>query len=188
MGKHTTKFKQDSGFLSHMLPCTFQVCFYSLNNLVYIVFYVHYVSFSLLLWSSLVVLYAYIIFGKINYFVNVIYRKGDERSGTKCHLETLPGQGYSLVPSDIWEQFKIANAVLLSASSNEIKFEVLNVTSMSARRKDGHSSLYNYPGPHIGLKPIHHQDCTHWCLPGVPDAWNELLYALFIKHSLRYKF
>ncbi|KAM4116087.1 hypothetical protein ACB094_02G024400 [Castanea mollissima] len=118
----------------------------------------------------------------------VHFREGDGRNGTKCHLETLPGQGYSLVPSDIWERFKIANAVLLSASSNEIKFEVLNVTSMSARRKDGHSSLYSNPGPHIGLKPIHPQDCSHWCLPGVPDAWNELLYALFIKHSLRYKF
>jgi hypothetical protein len=20
-------------------------------------------------------------------------------------------------------------------------------------------------------------DCSHWCLPGVPDSWNELLYA-----------
>ncbi|MCE7766848.1 hypothetical protein GQL56_29935, partial [Pseudomonas putida] len=23
-------------------------------------------------------------------------------------------------------------------------------------------------------------DCTHWCLPGLPDTWNQLFYtALF---------
>jgi len=21
-------------------------------------------------------------------------------------------------------------------------------------------------------------DCSHWCLAGVPDAWNEILYAV----------
>ncbi|PPD70897.1 hypothetical protein GOBAR_DD32223 [Gossypium barbadense] len=25
------------------------------------------------------------------------------------------------------------------------------------------------------------QDCSHWCLPGVPDTWNELLYASLVK-------
>ena len=56
---------------------------------------------------------------------------------------------------------------------------VLNVTSMTTRRKDGHPSIYkkwpeNEPASH-------HQDCSHWCLPGVPDSWNELLYAIFLK-------
>jgi hypothetical protein len=27
------------------------------------------------------------------------------------------------------------------------------------------------------------QDCVHWCLPGVPDTWNELLYALLFKEG-----
>ncbi|XWS69718.1 hypothetical protein CRYUN_Cryun04dG0203100 [Craigia yunnanensis] len=44
---------------------------------------------------------------------------------------------------------------------------LLNVTALSQLRKDGHPSIY-------GGKNV---DCTHWCLPGVPDAWNELLYA-----------
>ncbi|KAL5982566.1 hypothetical protein ACLOJK_016640 [Asimina triloba] len=26
-------------------------------------------------------------------------------------------------------------------------------------------------------------DCSHWCLPGVPDAWNELLYILFLRRE-----
>ncbi|KAK6159062.1 hypothetical protein DH2020_006376 [Rehmannia glutinosa] len=24
------------------------------------------------------------------------------------------------------------------------------------------------------------QDCSHWCLPGVPDAWNELIYTTLV--------
>lgn len=60
--------------------------------------------------------------------------------------------------------------------------DVLNVTNMTSRRKDGHSSLY-YLGPKVGPAPLHRQDCSHWCLPGVPDTWNELLYALFLKRE-----
>ncbi|KAK8651154.1 hypothetical protein V6N13_140767 [Hibiscus sabdariffa] len=26
--------------------------------------------------------------------------------------------------------------------------------------------------------PRRHADCIHWCLPGVPDTWNQLLLAL----------
>ncbi|CAN4112798.1 unnamed protein product [Withania somnifera] len=48
----------------------------------------------------------------------------------------------------------------------------LNITGLSDYRIDGHPSIY-------GRKPggsLHVQDCSHWCLPGVPDTWNEILY------------
>ncbi|KAE9609558.1 hypothetical protein Lal_00006820 [Lupinus albus] len=115
----------------------------------------------------------------------VHFRGGDWRNGGNCHLETLPEPGSSLVPNDNWSQFKIANSVLSSAHTNvsEIKkFKVLNVTVMTAQRKDGHSSIY-YLGPIAGPASPRRQDCSHWCLPGVPDTWNELLYALFLKHE-----
>lgn len=114
----------------------------------------------------------------------VLCRGGDWRNGGNCHLETLPELGSSLVPSDTWAQFKRASAILSAYSNNtsQTKFEVLNITSMTARRKDGHSSLY-YLGPDIGPAAIHRQDCSHWCLPGVPDTWNELLYALLLKRE-----
>ena len=111
-------------------------------------------------------------------------RGGEWKNGGNCHLETLPELSSSLVPSDNWSQFKLANA-LLSAHSNTsetMKFKVLNITGMTAQRKDGHSSRY-YLGPNVGPAPLHRQDCSHWCLPGVPDTWNELLYALFLKHE-----
>lgn len=63
------------------------------------------------------------------------------------------------------------------------KLDFLNVTLMTSQRKDGHSSLY-YLAPETGPAPLHRQDCSHWCLPGVPDSWNELLYAVFLKREL----
>ncbi|KAF3571984.1 hypothetical protein F2Q69_00058442 [Brassica cretica] len=53
-----------------------------------------------------------------------------------------------------------------------VPVSVLDVTSMSAFRSDGHVGLWS-DNP---LVP----DCSHWCLPGVPDIWNEiLLFFLF---------
>ncbi|KHN20818.1 hypothetical protein glysoja_050199 [Glycine soja] len=40
---------------------------------------------------------------------------------------------------------------------------------------DGHPSVYGFGGH---LAP----DCSHWCLAGVPDTWNELLYASLVKN------
>ncbi|XVE66049.1 hypothetical protein DITRI_Ditri08aG0050300 [Diplodiscus trichospermus] len=116
-------------------------------------------------------------------FAPIHFSGGDWKTGGSCHSETLPELGTSLVPSDTWEQFKIFVEVLsaYSNASGGTKFEILNVTGMTARRKDGHSSLY-YLGPKESPAPIHRQDCSHWCLPGVPDAWNELFYAVFLKH------
>ncbi|KAK6930015.1 PC-Esterase [Dillenia turbinata] len=117
-------------------------------------------------------------------YAPVHFRGGSWRTGGSCHLETLPELGSSLVPSQNWAQYNIVNDVLSSSSNKsvEMKLYLLNVTHMTSQRKDGHSSLY-YLGPNAGLAPLHRQDCSHWCLPGVPDAWNELLYALFLKHE-----
>ncbi|XP_073119528.1 protein trichome birefringence-like 43 [Henckelia pumila] len=48
---------------------------------------------------------------------------------------------------------------------------LLNVTMASQLRIDGHPSDY-WGGGHAAIS-----DCTHWCLAGVPDIWNEFLYA-----------
>ncbi|KAF2284142.1 hypothetical protein GH714_019521 [Hevea brasiliensis] len=113
-------------------------------------------------------------------FAPVHFRGGDWRTGGSCHLETLPELGSSLVPSETWAQYKIFADVLSAYSNQELKFDILNITRMSAQRKDGHSSVYYH---HSQPAPFHRQDCSHWCLPGVPDSWNELLYALLLKHK-----
>ncbi|XP_010689958.2 protein trichome birefringence-like 43 [Beta vulgaris subsp. vulgaris] len=47
---------------------------------------------------------------------------------------------------------------------------LLKVTPLSQLRRDGHPGIYG-----IGRHRL--PDCSHWCLPGVPDTWNHLLYA-----------
>ncbi|KAK3189978.1 hypothetical protein Dsin_029539 [Dipteronia sinensis] len=115
-------------------------------------------------------------------FAPVHFRGGDWRTGGSCHSEKLPELGSSLVPPETWDQLKLVTDVLSNHMNITWKFSILNVTYMTAQRKDGHSSLY-YLGPIASPAPLHRQDCSHWCLPGVPDSWNELLYALFLKRE-----
>lgn len=116
--------------------------------------------------------------------VNGFDRGGDWNTGGTCHLETLPDLGSLHVSSPNWLHLNIVGKVLseYSEKSQMKMMDVLNVTYMTSRRKDGHSSLY-YLEPKDGPAPFHRQDCSHWCLPGVPDSWNELLYALFLKRE-----
>ncbi|KAJ0803532.1 putative PMR5 domain, PC-Esterase [Helianthus annuus] len=69
----------------------------------------------------------------------------------------------------------------LSVDATKV-MSILNTTIMSSMRKDGHPSLY-YLGPKISPAAVRRQDCSHWCLPGIPDAWNEILYALLLKRT-----
>jgi len=55
---------------------------------------------------------------------------------------------------------------------------LLDITRLSEFRKDGHPSIYSSDLNREQRKyPDRFADCSHWCLPGVPDTWNELLYA-----------
>ncbi|KAJ4967879.1 hypothetical protein NE237_014580 [Protea cynaroides] len=117
-------------------------------------------------------------------YAPVHFRSGDWRNGGSCHLETQPELGSSLLPSQSSYQFSIVGDILQLHPNKSLVMglDVLNVTHMTSQRKDGHLSLY-YLGPKAGPAPLHRQDCSHWCLPGVPDVWNELLYALFLKRE-----
>lgn len=52
---------------------------------------------------------------------------------------------------------------------------ILNITKISGLRIDGHPSVYGIRRTSTSSSNSV-QDCSHWCLPGVPDTWNELLY------------
>ncbi|KAJ4868645.1 Protein trichome birefringence-like 1 [Raphanus sativus] len=55
----------------------------------------------------------------------------------------------------------------------------LNITRLTDYRKDAHPSVYRKQKYTVieRRSPLLYQDCSHWCLPGVPDSWNEILYA-----------
>lgn len=115
-------------------------------------------------------------------YAPVHFRGGDWKNGGSCHMETLPDSSTSPLPSEKHVAYKIV-VDGLSKHLRAGSIELLNVTVMTSQRKDGHSSLY-YLGPNAGPAPIHRQDCSHWCLPGVPDVWNELLYATFLRRQV----
>ncbi|KAL1819179.1 hypothetical protein ACET3Z_014048 [Daucus carota] len=62
-----------------------------------------------------------------------------------------------------------------------LQVKLMNITQLSEYRKDGHPSIYRKQWLALSeeqlAKPTSYSDCTHWCLPGVPDVWNELLFA-----------
>lgn len=93
------------------------------------------------------------------HFVN-----GDWNTGGSCDNETPMSLGKPVSQDELldysaWSAVKGTNVTLLE------------VTSLSKVRDEGHIS-------HFSIKQtVGVQDCLHWCLPGVPDTWNEILAA-----------
>ncbi|XP_057780612.1 protein trichome birefringence-like 11 [Salvia miltiorrhiza] len=114
-------------------------------------------------------------------YAPVHFSGGDWNTGGGCDLEAIPDLTASLLSSETLVGFKtVVDA--LSQRQRLPGIELLNVTSMTSQRRDGHSSLY-YLGPATRPSALQRQDCSHWCLPGVPDSWNELLYAVLLKRE-----
>ncbi|CAH1432965.1 unnamed protein product [Lactuca virosa] len=101
-------------------------------------------------------------------------------SGTEgnCYGEKSPitDEGYWGSGSDLATMRMVDNVV------NKLKSRVsiINITQMSEYRKDGHPSIYRKFWESRSAaelaNPMSYSDCIHWCLPGVPDVWNELLF------------
>ncbi|KAL5742459.1 hypothetical protein ACOSP7_029191 [Xanthoceras sorbifolium] len=95
-----------------------------------------------------------------------------------CYSEKTPidWEGYWGSGSDL-PTMRMVDKVLNRLSS---KVRVLNITQLSEYRKDGHPSIYRKfwetLKPEQFSNPSSYSDCIHWCLPGVPDVWNELLF------------
>ncbi|KAK3036284.1 hypothetical protein RJ639_031256 [Escallonia herrerae] len=72
----------------------------------------------------------------------------------------------------------------------KVDVRLLNITQLSEYRKDGHTSVYGERKGKLLTKeqrsdPKTYADCIHWCLPGVPDTWNEIFYALLLQDYRR---
>ncbi|XP_044983475.1 protein trichome birefringence-like 11 [Hordeum vulgare subsp. vulgare] len=111
-------------------------------------------------------------------YAPVHFRGGDWKNGGSCHLETLPDTTPVKSLAQWADHLQPVHDVLGSSIRPKLPgLAILNVTQMTAQRKDGHLSIYNNPS---GPVPLRRQDCSHWCLPGVPDTWNELVCSVFM--------
>ncbi|XP_057472466.1 protein trichome birefringence-like 34 [Actinidia eriantha] len=100
----------------------------------------------------------------------------------KCLNETEPisREGHWGTGSDP-KMMHIAESIVKKLRRRGLNIQMLNITQLSEYRKDGHPSIYRKQWHPLSKKqlsdPRNYADCTHWCLPGVPDVWNELLYT-----------
>ncbi|KAL2557930.1 Protein trichome birefringence-like 34 [Forsythia ovata] len=81
---------------------------------------------------------------------------------------------------------QIVESAIHELETRGLKIEYLNITQLSDYRKDAHPSVYRKfwvpPTEEQLANPNSYSDCVHWCLPGVPDVWNMILYS-YIMHS-----
>ncbi|KAF5941024.1 hypothetical protein HYC85_022191 [Camellia sinensis] len=105
-------------------------------------------------------------------------REWEPRSEGNCYNEKtlIIDEAYWGSGSDL-PTMRMVEKVLSNLSS---KVSVINITQLTEYRKDGHPSIYRKfwetLSPEQLSNPASYSDCIHWCLPGVPDVWNELLF------------
>ncbi|XP_042483779.1 protein trichome birefringence-like 9 [Macadamia integrifolia] len=105
-------------------------------------------------------------------------QKWDE--GGHCDTASAPETNYTKLESKPWNNQCISQTIeQINDAKRNIQF--LNITYLTGFRIDGHPSIHREPGTPLPIV----QDCSHWCLPGVPDTWNELLYGHLLSKGFR---
>ncbi|KAL0449805.1 UNVERIFIED_CONTAM: protein trichome berefringence-like 7 [Sesamum latifolium] len=81
---------------------------------------------------------------------------------TKLPLSETEGKDYSPFSDTV---FEVVNNMIVPVT-------VVHITPMSASRSDAHVGTWS-DRPSLS-------DCSHWCLPGVPDIWNEIVLSYLL--------
>ncbi|XP_057788761.1 xylan O-acetyltransferase 1-like [Salvia miltiorrhiza] len=107
--------------------------------------------------------------------------------GVKCAKETAPILNASAA-LDVGTDRRLFAAAAEVTSAMRVPVSFLNITRLSEYRKDAHTAVHTIRQGKIltaeqQADPATYADCIHWCLPGLPDTWNELLYARIISAS-----
>ncbi|XP_073132284.1 protein trichome birefringence-like 14 isoform X2 [Henckelia pumila] len=89
---------------------------------------------------------------------------GEWNTGGTCDNTTPLSSGKEVLQDESGDP-------LSAGAVNGTSVKLLDITALSQLRDEGHISRYSIKAtPGV-------QDCLHWCLPGVPDTWNEILFA-----------
>ncbi|KAL4310420.1 hypothetical protein GQ457_01G015190 [Hibiscus cannabinus] len=108
------------------------------------------------------------------------FMNGTWDDGGVCDTITEPEKDPKKLKPESWNNQYIGN-MTKEMDHGKWKVRLLNITYLTGFRKDGHPSKYREPG----TSPVAPQDCSHWCLPGVPDTWNQILYAQLLSMEFR---
>ncbi|KAE8661684.1 Protein ESKIMO 1 [Hibiscus syriacus] len=107
--------------------------------------------------------------------------------GIKCALEKTPilNQSMFLYVGTDRRLFVVTRDII---ENMKVPVHLINITKLSEYRKDAHTSVHTIRqgkmlNPEQQADPATYADCIHWCLPGLPDTWNEFLYTRIIARS-----
>lgn len=92
------------------------------------------------------------------------FLNGEWNTGGSCDNMSPLSKG-SVVSQDE------SNDLVVQSAVRGTKVKILDITALSELRDEGHISRFSAKASD-GVK-----DCLHWCLPGIPDTWNEILCA-----------
>lgn len=99
--------------------------------------------------------------------------------GGNCYNETTPIEDPTYWGNS--SSKSIMKVISEEFSKTKVPITFINITQLSEYRKDAHTMIYkkqwNPPTPEQLANPASYADCVHWCLPGLQDTWNELLYT-----------
>lgn len=99
--------------------------------------------------------------------------------------EPILEEGYSGMDSDS-RMARRVEAAMDGLRRKGFKAQILNITQLSEYRKDAHPAMNRkfwdpIKDEEFMFRPNYSRaDCIHWCLPGVPDVWNQLLYSYLL--------
>lgn len=118
--------------------------------------------------------------------MTMFFRSWEWKPGSdeNCFNESYPIQDPSYWGSG--SNLEIMRILKQAIAELKIDVTLLNITQLSEYRKDAHTTIYGERKGKLLTKqqradPKSFADCIHWCLPGVPDTWNQILYAYLLK-------
>ncbi|KAF8009713.1 hypothetical protein BT93_J0640 [Corymbia citriodora subsp. variegata] len=111
----------------------------------------------------------------------------DNPDGIKCAKETVPVLNTS-APMSVGTDRRLFVVATNVTRSMKVPVHFVNITTLSEYRKDAHTSVHTIRQgkmltPEQQADPQTYADCIHWCLPGLPDTWNEFIYTRILQHS-----
>ncbi|PWA57517.1 PC-Esterase [Artemisia annua] len=129
-----------------------------------------------------------------SYFMTMtaVHKRGEEwgrKVGTNCFNETEP-----IMNDGFWESgcdpemMRILESSLNKLKGKGVNVQMVNISQLTQYRRDAYPSIYRrHYSPLTATQlsnPISYADCSHWCVPGVPDTWNELLLTDILQGQL----
>ncbi|CAM0950508.1 unnamed protein product [Alopecurus aequalis] len=109
---------------------------------------------------------------------------GDDNNKCLNESEPITDAAYKGATTD-YSMMDKAGEIFRPLEKKGIHVKILNFTQLSDNRIDAHPTIFRRQFAPLTAEqianPSSYADCTHWCLPGVPDVWNQFLYSYLLQ-------